>query len=239
MTTPDTPRSRRTVGRWLLCCAVVGAVALPAARLPLQGRAAPSTDWTRFGWDAGRSNASTTATGITAMNVGSLRRQQVAIDGTVDASALYLHGVQVNGRPHDVFFVTTTYGKTLAIDAADGGVLWRYTPPDYASWAGSYRITTATPVADPHRDFVYAAAPDGAIRKLAVADGHAVWSTPITRLPRREKIASALNYFRGRVIATTGGYIGDASPYQGHVAIVDGASGQLLHVWNALCSDRA
>ncbi|PYO45469.1 MAG: hypothetical protein DMD72_15250, partial [Gemmatimonadetes bacterium] len=102
----------------------------------------------------------------------------------------------------------------------------------------SRRVTTATPVADPSRSFIYAASPDGHIQKLAVADGRALWNTAITRLPEREKIASSLNFFRGRVIATTGGYIGDAPPYQGHVAILDAASGRLLHVWNSLCSDR-
>lgn len=197
-----------------------------------------ATDWTRFGWDVGRSNASPVPAGISAANVASLVRQQVAIDGTVDGSAIYLKGVPVNGTTHDVFFVTTTYGKTLAIDATSGAVLWRYTPPNYASWAGSAQVTTATPVADPSRQFVYAAAPDGVIRKLAVGDGSVIWSTAITLLPGREKIASALNYFTGRVIATTGGYIGDAPPYQGHVAILDGASGALVSVWNALCSNR-
>ena len=203
-----------------------------------QGPTTNSSDWTRFGWDAGRSSAPTGPTRITAANVASLVRRQVAIDGTVDAAAIYLHGVLVSGANHDALFVTTTYGKTLAIDADDGTVLWRYTPPNYDSWAGSYRVTTATPIADPSREFVYAAAPDGEVRKLAVTDGHAVWSTPITRLPRREKLAAALNFFNGRVIATTGGYIGDASPYQGHVVILDAASGRLLHVWNSLCSDR-
>jgi hypothetical protein len=71
-----------------------------------------------------------------------------------------------------------------------------------------------------------------------VADGHEVWSTPITRDPRREKIASSLTFRGGRVIAVTGGYVGDAPSYQGHVAILDGASGRLLSVWNTLCSDR-
>jgi outer membrane protein assembly factor BamB len=200
-------------------------------------RAADGHDWTRFGWDAGRSSAPGDSMGITAANVDSLVRQQVTIDGTVDASAIYLHGVQVNGGPHDVFFVTTTYGKTVAIDADSGTVLWEFTPSGYAGWAGSAQITTSTPVADPDRANIYAAAPDGEIRKLAVADGHVVWNTAITLLPTREKIASPLNYYDGRVIATTGGYIGDAPPYQGHVAILDAASGQLLHVWNALCSD--
>ncbi|HVS61105.1 MAG TPA: PQQ-binding-like beta-propeller repeat protein [Gemmatimonadaceae bacterium] len=201
-------------------------------------RGAIGHDWTRFGWDAGRSSAAPDETGITAGNIATLRRQQVALDGTVDASPIYLHGVRVNGGTHDVVFVTTTYGKTLAVDAADGTILWRFTPSGYDSWAGSRQITNSTPVADPNREFIYAASPDGRIQKLAVADGHAVWSTAITSLPAREKIASALNFFHGRVVAATSGYIGDAPPYQGHVAILDAASGRLLHVWNSLCSNR-
>src|SRR6185437_13513618 len=61
----------------------------------------------------------------------------------------------------------------------------------------------------------------------------------ITRLPLREKMDSPLKLFRGRLIAVTGGYIGDRPPYQGHVAILDPVSGKLLRVWNSLCSDRA
>ena len=92
--------------------------------------------------------------------------------------------------------------------------------------AGSAQITTATPVADPSREWIYAASPDGQIQKLAVADGHAVWRRSITKLPSREKIASSLNFAGGHVIATTGGYIGDAPPYQGHVAMISrGADG--------------
>ena len=39
------------------------------------------------------------------------------------------------------------------------------------------------------------------------------------------------------MIATTGGYIGDTPPYQGHVVVISAANGRLLHVWNSLCSD--
>jgi len=229
----------------LVCCLVLSAcAAVPADGASKEKSAAivstvaSTHDWTRFGGDVGRSSSSPDATGITAANVAGLTRQQVTIDGTVDASAIYLHGVRAGGGTHDVFFVTTTYGKTIAIDAANGAILWEFTPAGYDSWAGSRQITTATPVADPNRDFIYAASPDGHIQKLAVADGHSVWSTSITNLPTREKIASSLNYFHGHVVAVTGGYIGDAPPYQGHVAVLDGASGRLLHVWNSLCSDR-
>jgi outer membrane protein assembly factor BamB len=227
---------RRSTARSLgfaLSAALVLAASASAAP-----RAASGNDWLRFGWSASRSSAPTFATGITATNVRSLVRQQIALDGTVDSSPIYLHGVKAGGATRDVFFVTTTYGKTEAINAANGNVLWRFTPPGYSSWAGTVQITTATPVADPGRQWVYAAAPNGRIYKLAVADGHAAWSLSITRLPSREKIAAALNYYNGRVIATTGGYIGDAPPYQGHVAVIQASNGRLLHVWNSLCSNR-
>jgi outer membrane protein assembly factor BamB len=228
-----------------LRAATRGALALLAFVIVLPGAAfwqraaAQGADWTRFGWDAARTDAALGSVGITAQDLGRLVRQQVELGGTVDASPIYLHGVDVNGRAHDVFFVTTSYGRTLAIDAGDGAVLWRFTPPGYAGWVGGYRITTATPVADPSRRYLYAAAPDGVIRKLAVADGSVVWATAVTRLPSREKIASALNLFQGRVLVTTGGYIGDAPPYQGHLVVLDARTGHLLHVWNALCSDRS
>jgi hypothetical protein len=199
--------------------------------------ASSAADWTRFGWDARRSNDDPHATGITGANVASLARQQVHLPGTVDSSAIYLHGVRVGSATHDAFFVTTTYGITLAIDAANGKILWRWTPPGYSSWAGSDQITTASPVADPSRRWIYTASPDGRIQKLTVAGGHAVWRRRITRLPSKEKIASSLNFTERHVIATTGGYIGDAPPYQGHVAVIS-AGGRLLHVWNSLCSNR-
>ena len=200
--------------------------------------ASSATDWPLFGYTAARPNSGPSATGITAADVGRLQRQRVLLDGTVDSSPIYLHAVQVRGAVHDVFFVTTTYGRTEAIDASSGRVLWRYTPASYSSWAGTAQITTATPAADPGRQWIYAASPDGRIQKLSVADGHVAWRTRITLLPSKEKIASALNYWNGHVIATTGGYIGDAPPYQGHVALLAATSGKLLSVWNSLCSNR-
>src|SRR5581483_9174356 len=92
---------------------------LLAAAFPARSAATPA-DWTMFGWNPGRTSAPDVATGITAADLPGLQRQQVPIDGTVDGAAIYLHGVVVKGARHDVFFVTTTYGKTLAIDADRG-----------------------------------------------------------------------------------------------------------------------
>jgi hypothetical protein len=214
------------------------ALGLVASASPRFAAQASAGDWTQFGWDVASSGASTDPTGITTANAASLQRHQVAIDGTVDAAAIYLHGIEVKGAQHDVFFVTTTYGKTIAIDADQGSVLWEFTPPKFATWEGTRQIINSTPAADPDRNHIYAAAPDGTIQKLAVADGRVLWTTHITQLPEREKIASPLREFRGRIIAVTTGYIGDKPPYQGHVAILDAQSGTLMHVWNSLCSDQ-
>jgi outer membrane protein assembly factor BamB len=222
--------------RLLLLLLGILIVRIPAQRV---GRYKLVEDWPQFGSDAASSGAPSGASPINAANVASLARRQVHLDGVVDASAVYLQRVTVNGSNRDVFFVTTSYGKTIALDADSGDVLWEYTPPGFAALAGTAQITNSTPAADPDRQHIYAAAPDGAVRKLAIADGHVVWTTPVTLLPSREKIASPLKEFGGRIIAVTGGYIGDAPPYQGHVAVLDAQTGTLLQVWNSLCSDRA
>ena len=100
-------------------------------------------DWTRFNVDESRSGIFAATTGITAATLPTMQRQQVTLDGTVDASPIYLHGVSVGGATHDVFFVTTSYGKTIAIDASSGATLWEFTPPGYSQWAATSRITNA------------------------------------------------------------------------------------------------
>jgi PQQ-like domain len=213
--------------------AALAAVAALAARTPAGG-----SDWPMAGFSPARPYSGPAVTGITRKNVGRLRRQQVPLPGTVDSMPIYLHDVNVAGKKRDVFFVTTTYGITLAVDAANGRILWRFTPPGYSSFAGSAQITTMTPVADPGRKAIYVGAPDGVIRKLSVANGKVLWSTSITRDPTHEKLAAPLNFANGLVIAATDGYIGDAPPYQGHVVTLRPSNGQIVAVWNSLCSDR-
>jgi outer membrane protein assembly factor BamB len=215
---------------------VVAASGSAAVRRPV---AELGGDWTRFGYDAARHDAGPAQTGITAANVRRLRRQRVALGGTVDASPIYLRAVVVRGGSHDVFFVTTSYGRTIAVDAASGAILWRFTPPGYSSWAGSDRITNSSPVADPNRLFIYAASPDGKLHKLSVAAGAEApgWPVRVTLLPQREKLGTSLNYSRGLVLVGTGGYYGDAPPYQGHLVALNAQSGRIVHVWNSLCSN--
>ncbi len=202
--------------------------------------AAGGADWTRFGVDAARTNVA--RTGLSARAVTRLRERRVSLDGTVDSSPIFLHAVRVGGRMRDVVVVTTTYGRTEALDPAKGAVLWRFTPAAYDRVRGSAQITTATPVADPRRRFVFAASPDGRVHKLALADGRearsGAWPAVVSREPVREKLASALNLDGRWVYAALGGYLGDQPPYQGKVVAIDRGTGAVGHVFNVLCSDR-
>jgi outer membrane protein assembly factor BamB len=204
--------------------------------------AVPGGDWTTFDYNTQRTGVGPAETGISAGNAGRLATRVVHIDGTVDSSAIELHRVKVRGRVRDVIFVTTTYGKTIAIDPGTGARLWEYTPGAYASLAGSPEVTTATPVADPDRRFIYASSPDGLIHKLVVGTGAQVrarhWPVRVTFDPTKEKIASPVTVSGRNLIVATDGYDGDAPPYQGHVVTIDRASGRITHVWNTLCSNR-
>jgi outer membrane protein assembly factor BamB len=205
------------------------------------GAPAADADWLRFDFNAQRSGVGPSRTGITTGNLKQLKLRKIAIDGTVDSSPIELHAVKIGGRKRDVTIVTTTYGRTIALDPATGKKLWEFTPADIRSYEGSAQITTATPIADPDRRFVYAATPDGRIHKLLAVNGREVaggWPARVTFDPTKEKIASALNISGGSVIAVTGGYLGDAPPYQGHVVTIDRASGRVTAVWNSLCSNR-
>jgi hypothetical protein len=221
-----------------------GTTAAPTPSVADPGGAAAATggDWPLFGLTPDRADASASARGLSARSVGALRRIALSLPGTVDSSPIYLHRVRAGGATRDVFVVTTTYGRTLALDARDGRVVWSFAPPGIAGWAGSAQITNASPAADPGRRWVFAASPDGLVHRLSVADGHESrggrWPVRVTRDATHEKLTSSLNVSGRLLILATGGYIGDAPPYQGHVVTIDRASGRIRGVFNSLCSDR-
>ena len=200
--------------------------------------AADPSDWLQFGANAQSTGAGPDNSGLSAGNVQRLRLRQVSIDGVADSAAIALSGVKVRGARHDVIVVTTSYGRTIAIDPGTGRRLWEFRPAGVNSAPGNPQVTTASPAADPDRQFVYSASPDGVIHKLSLATGRQVWSRRITFDAGHEKIASSLHTSGSWVVAVTGGYIGDAPPYDGHVVTIDRGTGRIVHVWNSECSDR-
>jgi PQQ-like domain len=206
------------------------------------GSVSTNASWPEFGLNPQRSDATEAETGIAAANLGKLRDVHVTLPGTIDSSPVYLAGAKVRGATHDVVVVTSSYGRTFALGASSGKRLWTYTPPGYSSWVGTAQITNASPLLDPEGGYVYAASPDGVVHKLDLATGKEVhaghWPVTVTKDPTKEKMGSALNVDGPDVIATTSGYIGDVPVYQGHVVLIDRASGKIASVFNTLCAKR-
>ncbi len=196
--------------------------------------AARKIDWVRFGFDPARSGVNPEETLISPKTVDGLRLLwRTQLPGVADSSPILVHDLHSAHETRDVVYATTKDGATVALDAANGGILWSHRP-------SGPQITTSSPAADPSRGVVYSYGLDGAVHKYAAATGEEVrgdgWPARITRMPQTEKGSSALNIADGRIYATTSGYVGDAPPYQGHVVAIDEAAGE-KRIFNSLCSE--
>ena len=215
--------------------------ASPATSPSAQAQAArtriPAANWPSFDFNAARTGVGPRATGITAADAGALRLRTVTIDGVVDSSAIELHAVRVGRSRHDLIVVTTSYGNTVGVDARTGKRLWEFRPAHVDRTPGNPQVTTAAPVADASGGAVYSASPNGFVHKLSTHTGRALWSARVTLDAGREKIASSLNLSGRWLVVVTGGYIGDTPPYDGHVMVIDRATGRVGHVWNSECSN--
>jgi outer membrane protein assembly factor BamB len=198
---------------------------------PTTTSGAGRSSWPMFGFDSSRSNVFPGPTGLHAENVPGLERRQMKLPGTADSSAIAL--------PSGLLVLTTSYGKAVAVDPRSDTIRWTFVPDGIESWESTSQITQASPVFSD--GFVYSYSPDGRVHKLEAASGREItsqgWPATITKDPVHEKSAPSLNNARGLVLAATGGYFGDAPPYQGHVVALEAGSGRISNVFNALCSD--
>jgi outer membrane protein assembly factor BamB len=195
----------------------------------------PATyDWTQFGFDAARSDANTAEQALSTANVSRMAKLwQVQLPAVADSSPALLHGLPFPGGARDVLYVTTRDGRLLALDASDGQLLWQKQP-------SGPKITHSSPVADPTTRLIYAYGLDGYVHRYNAITGAEVkgggWPERITLMTQTEKESSALNIANGRLYVTTSGYIGDATPYQGHVVTIDLKTGA-ARVFNSLCAN--
>jgi hypothetical protein len=210
-----------------------------AGQLP----AAAQIDWLQYFDNPAHTGVSNQETIINPGNVTTLTAQlHVSLGSIADGAPAFLAGVNTPSKGMiDVLFVTTKDGHIIALNAADLTTVWSQqaaTGPNY---------TTSSPAVDPNRRFVYSYGLDGKVHKYAVGDGTEVttggWPEVATLKPSVEKSSTGLT------IATTaggttylyvgnGGYPGDQGDYQGHVTVINLATGA-QNVFNSLCSNQA
>ena len=212
--------------------AALGLVLLVVATVPAAARtSAATTDWPLFGYDSARHNASPDGRLTAAERLEAAPR--------CGSSSTARSTPRRSSSAARIVF-TTTYGRTEAMDPANG-------EDPLALHAAGVRVDRrdgadheldARRLDRPQRRLRgrarRARAQAAPFRREGALDGDAD-----ARSDAREARLSSLNVSRGHVIMTTGGYIGDAPPYQGHVVTIAEKTGRILHVWNSLCSDRA
>jgi outer membrane protein assembly factor BamB len=163
---------------------------------------------------------------IAPSNVADLRvRWQIKLGSVADTAPL------VAGN---ALYITTTDGTTYAVDTTRGRILWQFATQ-------GPKITTSVPAYDPATNALYVPGVDGMIHRLDPANGREVraggFPEQITLAPQTEKNASPLRIANGYLYAQTSGYIGDATPYVGHVVAIRLRDGS-KHVFNVLCSSH-
>src|SRR5581483_9195114 len=151
-----------------------GAIAAPATAAtsatpaPAAGSAAASanTDWPVYAHDPQRSGVNPNETAINPSTAGGLRRQWVqTVPELAGGSPILLHSVRLGeGTKADLLYVTTTHGITLALNAANGAIVWQQNTGDLQIPNQRCQIC-ATPAADPSRQWIYAAGNDGAVHR--------------------------------------------------------------------------
>ena len=199
------------------------------------GADAPSEDCLQF-------NCEPEPSKVSKDNVGQLALAwQIKLEDIADTAPVYVSAAPTILGERDIVIVTTMGGHLIAVDANDGSIVWSAAPPNGPRW------TTASPVVDPNREYVYAYGRDGYVHRHMLFDGTEVkgdgWPQLVTLKPEGEKCSSALSVVTTKsgqsyLYATIAGYPeGDNIDYQGHLVAIDLATGK-QNVFNALCSDR-
>jgi PQQ-like domain len=204
---------------------------------------AQATDWPQFGFDQAHSGNNPNENTITAANVSTMVKVfQATLPANVDSAPVFRAGVTTATGTKDLLFVTTQDGRTIALNAANGSVVWTKQPTMPAS--GS-QITSTAPAIDPTGSFVFGYGLEGNVHKFAIGDGTEVltggWPQITTVKPGVEKGQSSLGYATVSGGATylymaTDGYVGDGGDYQGHLTTINLATGT-QNVFNVNCSN--
>ena len=201
-------------------------------------RPAPASDWLQWGYDASHTGQNTDEYVLGPGNVSQLtRRYQASLPSSVDSAPVYRSNVATANGVRNLLFVQTENGHLVALDAADGSVVWNVSTSGRSP-------TEASPAIDPFDDYIYAYGLDGKAHKYHIGDGGEVtdggWPQVATLKPSVEKGAAGLAIATSsnvtRLYVVNDGYIGDCGDYQGHLTTIDLATGA-QRVFNSLCSD--
>ena len=209
------------------------------AGLLLVGIGPARADLATFGYGNARLGSDPAPAGISGQTARRLRLAwRTNIDGAIDGQPLSLDGVRVGGRVRDVVLAGTEHGQVVALDAHNGGVLWRRQvgertiSPDCDASPDAVFGVTGTLTADPAAGRVYAVDADGEAWALSLADGGTVPGWPVRVHPRGGAFVwSASTLSRGWLYVPVASLC-DTGFYLGGITAVNTAAPAETQVWH-------
>ncbi|HVJ09778.1 MAG TPA: N,N-dimethylformamidase beta subunit family domain-containing protein [Acidisarcina sp.] len=185
-----------------------------------------ATDWLTVDHDASRSGNAVDETTINASNVGSLQMAwSTAVDASVTAQPLYVHGISIAGQTRDILIVGTGGNSLYALDALNGAVLWKrnFGAPTPNTWGlpDGFGIE-APPFIDRVAGRIYTVSTDGYFRVISLFDGTDVYpALALIVNPDTNKVWGGLNRVGNSIYIASGSNGGDVAPWRGQVYKVD------------------
>ncbi len=218
------PRRLRRPSRPHARCGVAAFLAAAALAAP-----ASAADWTRFGFDSGRTGFNPAETGLGAISARGLQhRWSYDVGGVVNAQPLYAGGV---------VYVGSERGRVGALDAETGMPVWtrRVSAVDTICNDVPEGIhgVSATPVLDPERKTIWVAGGDGRVWALDIATGRNRPGWPVQVGRKAEHVWGALALAGSRLYVTTASHCNNAF-YRGRIVALDPDTGTRRGKWQAL-----
>jgi quinohemoprotein ethanol dehydrogenase len=124
-----------------------------------------------------------------------------------------------------VMYVTTSWSRVIALDAATGRVLWRYDPRVPGDWGVNACCDVVNRGVAFWQGRVYVGTLDGRLVALNGTSGQVVWETLVIDRGERASITGAPRVIKGKVfIGSAGGEFG----VRGRLTAVDAQTGAIL-----------
>ncbi len=232
-------RGRRSaqVRRSLIALGAVLAIGGAVAASPGSAGAAGGTDWSTYGFDQARSGYNPNETTLGVGNVSGLHQLWTYDMGTVTiAQPAFASGVVVGTQTLDVVYQGSEHGHLVALNAADGSVIWDDDLGAVNTICTDIPDTifgvSGTPAIDRSTNRLYETGGNGKVYAIDLSTGAIAsgWPVAVTNDPAHEHVYGALTMAAGNLYVATASYC-DITPYHGHVVEIDIATHSRVASW--------
>jgi outer membrane protein assembly factor BamB len=223
-------RTRTAAASLVVAVVLTAWLAIPGE--PASASPAQPIDWPTYGFDLARNGFNPNEAALTPATVPDLKLQwSTNLGGAMIAQPVVAAGVLIDGKRRTIVYEGTERGDLVALDAANGKVVWRKdlgsVTTDCGDMPGGVFGIGGAAAVDRVRGNLYAVGGDGAVHAFGLASGDERPHWPVTGVFDPAQIHDygglTLDAAAGRLYVTFAGHC-DIRPYHGKVTMIDVAT---------------